>query len=85
MERSQQFVKIQVVIDQDLLAATDELASVSGSNRSAFVRDALRREVRRLRIQTLEERERKSYDDQPETEQEKAEFEDWEAGQAWED
>ncbi|MCC7340279.1 MAG: CopG family transcriptional regulator [Bryobacterales bacterium] len=85
MDPTHQLVKIQVVIDQDLLAATDELASVSGSNRSAFVREALRRQVKRLRIQALEERERKSFSEQPETDREKAEFEDWEAGQAWED
>jgi metal-responsive CopG/Arc/MetJ family transcriptional regulator len=52
---------IQVVIDKKLLDATDRAARRAKRNRSALVRDALRQHLRRLRIQEMEERERKGY------------------------
>lgn len=85
MAKTQDPIKIQVVLDSDLLAATDEYASEAKLNRSAFIRDALRRRIKRLQILAWEERERKSYEEMPETEEEKAEFADWEKVQTWDD
>jgi hypothetical protein len=71
---------IQVVLDSKLLRATDRAARQTKRNRSALVRDALREHIRRLGIQTLEERDRKGYSEQPPTHDESL---PWEAEAAW--
>ena len=78
-------INIQLLLDPELLAATDEFASEAGVDRSAFIRDALRRRIKQLQILAWEERERKSYEEMPETEEEIAEIAEWEKVQAWED
>jgi metal-responsive CopG/Arc/MetJ family transcriptional regulator len=52
---------IQVVLDTGLLRATEQAARRTKVNRSALIREALRAHLKRLRIQELEERDRKGY------------------------
>ena len=71
---------IQIVLDEKLLKATDRAAQRTKQNRSALIRDAIREHLRRLSIQTLEERDRLGYcEHQPET----AESAAWEAEAVW--
>ena len=63
---------IQVVIDSKLRQTADRLAKRKKINRSALVRDALREYVKRERIREMEERDRRAYEAQPETEEELA-------------
>jgi metal-responsive CopG/Arc/MetJ family transcriptional regulator len=44
---------VQVVLDKELLRATDQAARRTKRNRSALVRDALREHLRRLEIQAV--------------------------------
>ncbi len=80
MAKTQEPIKIQVVLDPDLLAATDEYAKEARINRSAFIRDALRRRIKRLQVLAWEEKERRSFEEIPQAEEEAAEW-DWE--RAW--
>ncbi|MEX2302953.1 MAG: ribbon-helix-helix domain-containing protein [Bryobacterales bacterium] len=52
---------IQVVLDTQLLRATDKAARRAGKNRSALVRDALRHYLREVQIQDLGRRDREGY------------------------
>jgi metal-responsive CopG/Arc/MetJ family transcriptional regulator len=52
---------VQVVLDEDLLQATDEALLRTKQNRSEFVRDALREHLRRLQILRREARDRDGY------------------------
>jgi len=56
---------IQVVLDSELLKATDSAAKRARVNRSALVRNALREHLKRLKIKELEARERRAYQAQP--------------------
>jgi metal-responsive CopG/Arc/MetJ family transcriptional regulator len=56
---------IQVVLDSELLQATDSAAKRARVNRSALVRKALREHLRRLNVKELEARERRAYQEQP--------------------
>jgi metal-responsive CopG/Arc/MetJ family transcriptional regulator len=56
---------IQVVLDSELLHATDSAAKRARVNRSALVRKALREHLRRLNVKELEARERRAYQEQP--------------------
>ena len=71
---------IQVVLDKKLLQATDRAARRTKRNRSALVRDALREHLRRLTIQSLEERDRAGYSERPPAHDESAL---WESEAAW--
>jgi metal-responsive CopG/Arc/MetJ family transcriptional regulator len=71
---------IQVVIDRKLLQATDRAALRTKRNRSALVRDALREHLRRLTVQSLEERDRAGYSKRPQADDESAL---WESVAAW--
>jgi metal-responsive CopG/Arc/MetJ family transcriptional regulator len=71
---------IQVVLDANLLRATDRAARRSKRNRSALIRDALREHLRRLEIRGLEERDRKGYQAGPPAD---AELSGWESGATW--
>jgi metal-responsive CopG/Arc/MetJ family transcriptional regulator len=71
---------VQIVLDQDLLRATDRAARRTKQNRSALVRDALREHLRRLEIRVREERDREGYRQQP---QSRDEHRAWEAEAAW--
>ena len=61
---------IQVVLDKELLHATDKVARRIKANRSALIRDALREHLRRLEIRAKENRDREAYIKQPQDEKE---------------
>ncbi|HEX4952730.1 MAG TPA: ribbon-helix-helix protein, CopG family [Thermoanaerobaculia bacterium] len=71
---------IQVVIDEDLLAAADAEASRAKVNRSALMREALRTYLRQIGIQEKERLDRLCYERQPDTE---ADLAGWEQVAAW--
>ena len=80
VEWGRQVETIQVVLDKKLLQATDRAALRTKRNRSALVRDALREHLRRLTIQSLEERDRAGYSERPPARDESAL---WESEAAW--
>jgi metal-responsive CopG/Arc/MetJ family transcriptional regulator len=61
---------IQVVLDKKLLQAADKAARKTKQNRSALVRDALRRHLRAMQLHALEEQDRAGYLKHPQTEEE---------------
>lgn len=71
---------VQIVLEKDLLKATDRAARRRSQNRSALVRDALRAYLRRLETQERERRDRDGY-----TGHGDAEFGAWDAVTAWPD
>jgi metal-responsive CopG/Arc/MetJ family transcriptional regulator len=71
---------VQVVLDEELLRATDRAARHCKCNRSALVRAALREHLRRLRLTDWEEQERAAYARNP---QDLQEIRDWEAEAVW--
>ena len=73
---------IQVVLDDDLLDLTDQLAKKRHINRSALIREALRAHLKKLRYQDLESQEREAYRRQPD---EMAEVTLWERVAEWPD
>ena len=56
---------IQVVLDSELLQATEVAARRTKVNRSALIREALRAHLKRLEIQDREVRDRKGYEVSP--------------------
>ncbi len=58
---------IQVVLEDELLHAADRAVRRKKTNRSAFIRDALREHLKRVHEQELDERERKGYEKHPQT------------------
>lgn len=70
---------IQVVLDKKLLQATDRAALRTKRNRSALVRDALREHLRRLTVQSQEQRDRAGYSKSPAD----GELAFWESEAAW--
>lgn len=70
---------IQLVLDSELLQATDRAARLAKRNRSALIRDALREHLRRLEIQALEQRDRDGYAKAPPRDEARV----WEAEAAW--
>ena len=52
---------IQVVLDKELLQATDRAARRTKLNRSALIREALREHLQRMEKRALEERDRQGY------------------------
>lgn len=71
---------IQVVLDKELLLATDRAARLAKRNRSALVREALRQHLRRLAVRDQEERDRRGYAAKPQT---REEWRAWEAEASW--
>jgi metal-responsive CopG/Arc/MetJ family transcriptional regulator len=71
---------IQVVLDKELLQATDRAARQTKQNRSALVRDALRKHLHLLAIRELEHRDRAGYSKRPQRRNESAA---WESEAAW--
>jgi metal-responsive CopG/Arc/MetJ family transcriptional regulator len=71
---------IQVVLDRKLLVAADRAARRMKQNRSALIRDALRRHLRRLELAELEQRDRAGYGKTPQLADEHTE---WEAEVSW--
>lgn len=73
---------IQMTIDETLLADVDSTSAHLGMNRSAFIREALRQAMDRLRIAELEQQHAAGYARRP---VEPDEFNIWQAEQAWGD
>ena len=71
---------VQIVLDKELLVATDRAARRTKRNRSALVRDALREHLRKLEIRAQEERERAGYAKHPQSD---AEVLRWEREAVW--
>jgi metal-responsive CopG/Arc/MetJ family transcriptional regulator len=71
---------IQVVLDAKLLKATDLAAKRHKVNRSALIREALQRHLKRMRELELEERDRRGYLAHPQREEE---FRVWEDAATW--
>jgi metal-responsive CopG/Arc/MetJ family transcriptional regulator len=71
---------IQIVLDKELLQATDQAARRTKRNRSALVREALREYLRRLEIHSRERRDREGYSKQPQAHDESHL---WEAEAVW--
>ena len=71
---------IQVVLDRKLLKAADQAARRTKQNRSALIREALRRHLHSLELRELEQRDRDGYAKIPKLADEDA---DWEAEASW--
>lgn len=71
---------IQVVLDAELLKATNLAAKRQKLNRSALIRTALQEHLHRLHIRDLEEQERKAYLAKP---QDPDEYLPWEKAAVW--
>ncbi len=71
---------IQMTIDPELLADVDEAVRELGTNRSAFMREALEQALRRLSVRRLEERHAAGYARKPAM---AGEFDVWEDEQSW--
>jgi metal-responsive CopG/Arc/MetJ family transcriptional regulator len=71
---------IQVVLDAELLHATDRAARRTKVNRSALIREAIRDHLKRLAIHELEERDRKGYEKVPGR---SGDLSRWESEAAW--
>ncbi len=56
---------VQMTLDEELVKAVDQAARQLGSNRSSFTRQALRRELERLRVEALERQHREGYARKP--------------------
>ena len=70
---------IQIVLDKELLRATDRAAKRGKQNRSALVREALRAYLKKAHYQELERRDREGYEKHPAG----SELTDWEGVAAW--
>ena len=73
---------IQVVLEKELLQATDRAAKGTKRNRSALVRDALREHLKRLEVRAQEARDFAGYAKRPQVQEESRQ---WEAEAAWPD
>jgi metal-responsive CopG/Arc/MetJ family transcriptional regulator len=80
VEEDPRMETVQIVLDKELLQATDQAARRTKRNRSALVRDALREHLQKLEVSAAEERDRQGYSKQA---QASGESSDWEAEAAW--
>ncbi len=71
---------VQMTLEEELVRLVDEEVKRQGTNRSAFVRQALRRELKRARELELESRQRAGYGKSPVA---VGEFDGWEEEQSW--
>jgi metal-responsive CopG/Arc/MetJ family transcriptional regulator len=71
---------IQIILEKELLQATDRAARRTKRNRSAFVREALREHLGRLEVRAQEARDREGYSKRPQV-QDDSHL--WEAQAAW--
>jgi metal-responsive CopG/Arc/MetJ family transcriptional regulator len=70
---------IEIVLDRKLLQSTDRAARRTKQDRSAVVREALRKHLQKPDIRKLEELERKGYERKPAGD----EHLEWEAEAVW--
>jgi metal-responsive CopG/Arc/MetJ family transcriptional regulator len=73
---------VQVTIDEGLLERMDRVVKEVGSNRSAFIRDAVLLALRQLRIRRLEAQHIAGYEKQP---MQPEEVDEWDAVRVWGD
>jgi metal-responsive CopG/Arc/MetJ family transcriptional regulator len=73
---------VQVVLDKELLLATDRVARKTKVNRSALVREALRQHLLKLEVADQEARDREGYQKQPSQHHDALQ---WESIAAWPD
>ena len=71
---------VQMSLDEDLIATVDKVAKKLRTSRSAFMREALRSALARIRVQELERKHREGYTRKP---VKKEEFSIWEREQVW--
>ena len=71
---------IQMTIDDRLLKLVDKMSRARNTTRSAFIRDALEAEIRRVRIREEESRHAEGYTRKP---VEQGEFDVWLNEQDW--
>lgn len=71
---------VQMTIDEELIAEVDRVAEQLGSTRSAFARQALRQELKRIELAEKERRHREGYASKP---VQAGEFTNWEEEQVW--
>jgi metal-responsive CopG/Arc/MetJ family transcriptional regulator len=71
---------VQLTLDEPLVDEVDRVAAELGTTRSAFARQALRAELKRLEVADLEEQHRQGYEASPVDLSEVAE---WEDEQVW--
>jgi len=72
--------KVQMTLDENLIASVDRVAKRLGTTRSAFTRQALKIALREVRMNDLERRHREGYKRKP---VKQGEFDDWWAEQVW--
>ena len=72
---------VQMTIDEVLLTQVDTLVEALGTNRSAFMREALESALKQRQVKVLEEQHRAGYERQPLTPDE---FDIWQEEQVWE-
>jgi len=58
---------IQLVLDKQLLVATNRAARQTKLNRSAFIREALAAHLRNIELRAKEKRDREGYEKYPQT------------------
>ena len=73
---------IQMTLDDDLVKAVDRVSKELCTSRSAFARKALRDAIARYRLEQLESKHRRGYEQHPVAADE---FSVWETEQAWGD
>jgi len=73
---------IQMTLDDDLVAAVDNVVKKMKTTRSAFTRKALRDAIKQVNESMLEEKHKRGYEQSPVA---KSEFSDWESEQEWGD
>lgn len=71
---------IQMTIDEPLLCEVDQVIQSMETNRSAFIREALKLALHRYKIRKMEEQHAKGYAQHP---VEEGEFDIWQDEQAW--
>jgi metal-responsive CopG/Arc/MetJ family transcriptional regulator len=69
-----------MTLDEELVAAVDRVARKLGTSRSAFAREALRDALTRVRVRSLEQKQRAGYTRKPVR---RSEFNVWEREQVW--
>jgi metal-responsive CopG/Arc/MetJ family transcriptional regulator len=72
---------IQMTIDETLLEEVDEVVTELGTNRSAFMREALKNLLRQRKLKVLEKQHLAGYQRYPLTAEE---FDIWQDEQVWE-
>lgn len=71
---------VQMTLEEELIEEVDRAVARLGSTRSAFAREALRQELRRIDLQERERRHREGYARTP---VEPGEVSGWEDEQVW--